>query len=109
MMAFTYDVTLPPLAPAFDEQLDAFDADRHAQQAANEAWDRLTPAQQVGDEGLPPGVEFLLNEADDRREALEALLRPRMTARRVVLPKPQAGDWRDRIGTVDWGTSRRAS
>jgi hypothetical protein len=105
---FTYDVTLAPLAPAFDEQLDAFEAYRHAQDAAAEVRASLSRAQCAGPEGLPPGAEFFLDEADLRREALELLLGLRAKRERVVVP-PQAGDWRDRIGDVDWGKSRGAA
>lgn len=105
---FTYDVTVAPQHPSYDELEDAFNAHRHARDAADKVLGRLTRAQSTGPEGLPPGDEFLLDKAEVRRVALERLLGVRASRRQVVVPRPPVEDWRNSVARMDWSKGRSA-
>jgi hypothetical protein len=111
------DVTVATPRPT--DVRDAVRAFLAADTVAEEARGGLTREQAAGYAELPPDVEFLFCEADDRYESLLRLVGldevvARLTGgvsadyadRRpphvVNKTEPLAGDWRESVGRVDW-------
>lgn len=123
-------------APTIGEIRAAAEAFRAAHAAAEQVRFGLTRGQESGPDALPPGAEYLLEEAQYRYDRLlaltgldgqvSAILARQMSDEEIdeVLgaaaeysPRPTVtdakpptfDDWRDSIGRIDWSTGRGAA
>jgi hypothetical protein len=88
--------------PSPADVLDAIDAYNAAETAAAEARANLTRAQRADVEELPPGVEYLLCEAEYRWDALLKVVG-------IDIREPEPVHASVPVDSLDWGKSRSAA